>query len=382
MRRFGKKRRSIFTNRIFLLFLNMNLSSSFPILSNYTYLNTAYSGILSTELAKWRTTHDQQLIDGGSEFRLNQSRLIEPLRTNIADFFKAEASNVFLTPNFSFAFNTLLDGLPETERFLLLHEEYPSVAYPLTSRGFEYFTVTIDENLEDNILAAMEKHQPTAFAFSIVQYISGYRINPEFIQKLKQTYPDLLLIADGTQFCGTTDFSFENSGLDALMCSGYKWLLGGYGNGFALLSEQMKNHLYTNRKQAKLPSSPFLKGKQPLAFCFEPGHLDTLNFGSLNESLNFIRNYGISNIEQQTKTLCQQARVKLHHRGLLPDYLADEKNASTIMSLPLEETIANRLAEANILCSPRGTGTRISFHFYNTTDDLQKLLDVLDGKRI
>lgn len=360
----------------------MNLSSSFPILSNYTYLNTAYSGILSTELAKWRTTHDQQLMEGGSEFRLSQSYLIETLRTNIADFVNAGISNVFLTPNFSFGFNTLLDGLPASEHFLLLQNEYPSLAYPVTSRGFKHSYVAIDENLEDNVMEAIEKSRPTVFAFSIVQYISGYRMNPEFIKKLKQTYPDLLLIADGTQFCGTTAFSFEASGLDALCTSGYKWLLAGYGNGFILLSDQLKNRLYEDRKLAQLPSAPFVKGKKPLAFCFEPGHLDTLNFGSLNESLNMIRKVGISTIAQTTQTLCQQARTQLHHRGFIPDYLADQKNASTIMSLPLNQQQVDQLAEAKILCSPRGTGTRISFHFYNTEDDLQKLLDVLDGKKI
>ncbi|NTD97045.1 aminotransferase class V-fold PLP-dependent enzyme [Agrobacterium tumefaciens] len=360
----------------------MNLSPSFQILSNYTYLNTANSGILSTELAKWRTVHDQQFIASGSEFKLNNSPIIETLRTNIADFFKAAVSNVFLTQNFSLGFNILLDGLPKTKRFLLLNDEYPSVAYPVTSRGFTHWYVDIDENLEDNIMAAIEKNQPTVFAFSIVQYISGYRMNPEFIKKLKQTYPDLLLIADGTQFCGTTDFSFEDSGLDALCTSGYKWLLAGYGNGFILLSDQLTNRLYEDRKLAQLPSAPFLKGKKPLAFCFEPGHLDTLNFGSLNESLNMIRNVGISTIEQTTQALCQQARTQLHHRGLLPDYLTEQKYASTIMSLTLDQQMVDQLAEAKILCSPRGTGTRISFHFYNTEEDLRKLLAVLDGKKI
>jgi len=360
----------------------MNLSPSFPILSNYTYLNTAYAGILSTELASWRTKHDQQLIEGGSEFRLNNSLIIETLRSNLSDFFKAAVSNIFLTQNFSFGFNTLLDGLPKTERFLLLNDEYPSVAYPITSRGFKHSYVDIDENLEDNVLAAIEKNKPTVFAFSVVQYISGYRMNPEFIKKIKQTYPKLLLIADGTQFCGTTDFSFEDSGLDALCSSGYKWLLAGFGNGFIILSDQLKNHLYEDRKLAQLPSAPFVKGKKPLAFCFEPGHLDTLNFGSLNESLNMIRNIGISTIEQTTQALCQQARIQLHHRGLLPDYLADQKYSSTIMILPLPQQQVDQLAEAKILCSPRGTGTRISFHFYNTEEDLQKLIAVLDGKKI
>lgn len=360
----------------------MNLAASFPILEKYTYLNTANSGILSTELAQWRTDHDQLFVNGGSAFRMEQSPVIEALRTNIADFFKADQSNVFLTQNFSLGFNALLNGLPKTHRFLLLNNEYPSVDYQVISRGFEHFNVDIDEHLEDNIMAAIEKYHPTVFAFSVVQYISGYRINPEFIRKLKHTYPDLLLIGDGTQFCGTTDFNFKNSGLDALISSGYKWLLAGYGNGFILLSDQLSNQVYQLQKNSQLPTAPFLKGKTHLALCFEPGHLDTLNFGSLHESLNFIRKAGITEIEKKTQALCKLARTQLHDRGLLPDYLVDQQYSSTIMSMPLKQEVVDKLGAANILCSPRGAGTRISFHFYNTKDDLQKLLDVLDGKKI
>lgn len=360
----------------------MNLAASFPILSNYTYLNTANSGLLSTSLAKWRTEHDQLFVDGASAFRMEQSPIIETLRANVADFFKADLGNVFLTQNFSFGFNTLLDGLSKKHRFLLLDNEYPSIDYQIISRGFEYFKVEIDAHLEANILAAIEKYRPTAFAFSVVQYISGYSINPEFIIKLKQNYPDLLLIGDGTQFCGTTDFNFKNSGLDALIASSYKWLLSGYGTAFVLLSDQLYHELYQDRRDTELPNTPFLKGKKQLAFCFEPGHLDTLNFGSFNESLNFIKSIGISEIERKTQDLCKLARTKLNDRGLLPDYLVNQQYASTIMSMPLDQDMVTKLADARILCSPRGTGTRISFHFYNTEDDLQKLLDVLDGKKV
>ena len=376
------KKRHQFENRLFLLFLNMNLSASFPVLSKYTYLNTANSGLLSIEVAKWRTQHDQLFIDGASAFRMEQSPIIESLRANVADFFKADFANVFLTQNFSFGLNTLLDGLPKTHRFLLLNNEYPSIDYQIISRGFAHFKVDLDEHVEDNILVAIEKYQPTAFAFSVVQYISGYRINPEFIKKLKQNYPDLLLIGDGTQFCGTTDFDFKNSGLDALIASAYKWLLAGYGTAFVLLSDQLYHQLYQDRKDTPLPNTPFLKGKKQLAFCFEPGHLDTLNFGSFNESLHFIKSVGISEIERKTQELCKLARIKLNDRGLLPDYLTNQQYASTIMSMSLNQAMVDKLDDARILCSPRGTGTRISFHFYNTEDDLQKLLDVLDGKKI
>lgn len=354
----------------------MNLS--FPILKEYTYLNTANSGILSTNLAEWRTQHDEAFIAGGSIFRMENLPIITTLRNNITKLFGSKPENTYLIQNFSVGFNILLSGLDKSHRFLLLEEEYPSVSYPVISMGFDYHSITIDEKLEENIINAIEKFKPTILAFSMVQYISGLRMDDDFIQKLKTTYPDLLLVGDGTQFLGTTAFNFEKSGLDALIGSGYKWLLAGYGNGYAFLSDQMKDAIYTKNKLANLPTAPFLKGKDHLSMCFEPGHLDTLNFGTLNESLNYLGSFGFDWIEKTTQTLCNQARLELNSRGLIPDWTLDRKYQSTIMSMPLDQKTVDKLAAAKILCSPRGTGTRISFHYYNTEEDLNHLLKVLD----
>lgn len=356
----------------------MNFQDLFPVLNHSTYLNTAYSGILSKPLLEWRKKHDVEYLNEGSNFRVNQATIIEDLRKKLAEIYQAE--HIFLTPNFSFGFNTLLNGLDENHRFLLLKEDYPSLAYPVKTLGFEFTEVDIDVNLEENIIKAIEDFKPTAFAFSMVQYISGYKLSEDFIKKIKQTYPQILLLADGTQFCGTTPFNFKQSGLDAIISSGYKWLLSGFGNGFTLLSEQLIGQLYQDRVNKKLPTAPFLSGKSHLDMCFEPGHLDTLNFGSLYHSLNFLQSTGFEHIEKSNQFLCQKARLEFHNRGLLPVWMTERESQSTIISLPLEEKLVQKLAEANILCSARGAGTRFSFHFYNTEDDLQKLLDVLDGK--
>jgi len=354
----------------------MNLS--FPILDTCTYLNTANSGLLSNELATWRKAHDEAFIAGGSIFRMENAAIINDLRNNLSACFGAKADNTYLVPNFSVGFNTLLNGLDKSHRFLLLEEEYPSVSYPVISMGFEYQVIKIDANLENNLLEAIEKYKPTALAFSMVQYVSGFRMDNEWLQKLKKLYPQLLLIGDGTQFTGTTVFNFEQSGLDALLGSGYKWLLGGYGNGYAFLSDTLKDQLYQKNKLAALPTAPFLQGRDHLSLYFEPGHLDTLNFGTLNQSLIQLRAKGFDAIEKETQAIASKARLALNSRGLIPDWLMERKYQSAIISMPLTPNKVEQLQAAQIICSPRGAGTRISFYFYNTEDELNKLLSVLD----
>lgn len=356
----------------------MNFHEDFPILKNYTYLNTANSGMISNHLRNWRNQHDIDFMEGGSIFRANNLALMEQLRSTLSNTFSSDLNNTFLSSNFSAGFNALLNGLNNNHRFLLLEEDYPSVSYPITSRGFEFLEVPITKNLEEDILIAIEKFKPSVFAFSMVQYISGLRMQADFIKKIKAYYPDLLLIADGTQFTGTTVFNFKDSGLDALVGSGYKWLLGGYGNGYIFLSDKLRNLLYEYKKQSTLPKTPFLSGRDYLSLTLECGHFDSLNFGSLNQSIIYLNKLGLDFIERESQSIATIARKALNQKGLIADWMLERPEQSTIISIPLDKEIVQKLENAGVSCSARGTGTRISFHFYNTEDDINHLLEIID----
>ena len=46
-----------------------------------------------------------------------------------------------------------------------------------------------------------------------------------------------LLIIDGTQSVGALPFNIKKINPDALICAGYKWLMGPYGIGLAYYNE-------------------------------------------------------------------------------------------------------------------------------------------------
>ena len=354
----------------------MNFHSLFPVLEKYTYLNTAYSGLLSVNTAEWRANHDKEFVAGASEFRERSALLIDELRDNISDLFGSKGENTFLVPNFSFGFNILLNGLDTSHRFLLLKEDYPSIVNPVARMSFEHRDVAIDENMEANILNTIKTFKPTVFAFSMVQHISGFKMDDTFLLKIKSDNPDILLIADGTQFTGTTNFDFSTSGLDALIGSGYKWLLGGYGNGYVFLSDQMKDVLYKHINNTNSLTSG--ENENYVKPFFEPGHLDSLNFGTLNQSINYLRDLGLDFIEKTTWQLCNTARHSFYKKGLLPYWMYKRRQQSTIFNLPLAEDIIERIDAEGILGARRGKGLRFSFHFYNTENELHRLLKVLE----
>ncbi|TCD01170.1 aminotransferase class V-fold PLP-dependent enzyme [Pedobacter psychroterrae] len=356
----------------------MDFKEQFPVLKDYTYLNTASSGIIAESIQQWRRSHDDQFVMQGSKFRVQQADFLQDVRQTVSRFLHGNIENTFLTQNFSLAFNTFLDGLARSHRFLLIASDYPSVNYPVESRGFSCAYADLDEHLEQNILDKIITFRPTVLAISLVQYINGIKINLGFLKRLKAQNPDLLIVADGTQFCGTEDFNFEQSGLDVLISSGYKWMLAGYGNGFVLIKDTVYPYLYQERVGLALPKEPFLKDRKLLSLCFEPGHLDTLNFGTLKQSILLFEEVGLDFIQNRIETVGKIAKQAFAERGLLSKEVAQRADHSAIFNITADVELIKRIDAADILTLQRGAGLRVAFHFYNDEQDLEKLLKVID----
>jgi selenocysteine lyase/cysteine desulfurase len=354
------------------------ISKEFPILDQYVYANTAAYGILYDSLLDWRQEHDLDYLIGGSTFKIKSLKLISETRETVAKFFNCQKDNVALVPNFSLGLNMLLEGLDKKHKVLLLSDDYPSLNWPFETRGFDISYINISKNLEDDILAYIEKENITVLALSLVQWLNGIKIDLSFLKKLKEIHPKLIIIADGTQFCGTETFDFDNSAIDVLGASAYKWLLAGSGNGFMLFKETAKAH-FDLKTIGYNSANADLQQKNTFRFIkhLEPGHLDTLAFGSLKKSLVFLMDIGMDKISAMNKELSEFAMQQFSKMNLLEEAVVQRKVHSTIFNIKGNQKLFDQLTQNDIICSMRGDGIRFSFHFYNTTKNISKLIDVI-----
>jgi len=355
-----------------------DVRSQFPVLKNYIYANTASSGLPSVDLMEWRNQHDQAFLNGGSMMREKAHALITKTRETVARFFVASYENVALLQNFSIGINMLLEGLDKDEKVLFLENDYPSVSWPFERRNFLVSFAKMDEHLEENILQKIEQEKITVLAVSIVQWLNGIKIDLDFLNRLKNQFPDLLIIADGTQFCGTADFNFEESGIDVLGASCYKWLLSGYGNGFMLFKDSVKERARlktigfnaANADKSKKDNVRFAKR-------FEPGHLDTLNFGSLKFSLEFFEKLGKKDVQNKLEELSRYAKEQLVDLKLIQNEVVLRNGHSTIFNIKGSHSLYRVLNDKKVICSQRGDGIRLSFHLYNTKNDIDEIIKIL-----
>ncbi|WP_340065525.1 aminotransferase class V-fold PLP-dependent enzyme [Ascidiimonas aurantiaca] len=355
-----------------------DFTREFPLLTQYTYLNTASSGLLSESLMYWRQEHDMDFLIKGSLFRDAHHTFLKGVRKDLGIFFGCAPERIALLPNFSFGYNTLLKGLGTDKKILLLEDDYPSVSWPVATGGFSVCYASIDENLESTIEEKVIAEKPDVLALSLVQYINGIKVNLDFLKNLKKKFPELLIVADGTQYCGTEPFHFEDSGIDVLGASGYKWLLAGYGNGFMFFRKGVLPLLYSHTYAMRSANTGYSEEQAHLINHFEPGHQDTLSFGSLQFSLRFLDRLGKETIQDHVDTLSALVFEKLSQKGFLEAFVVNRKEKhSSIFNIKGDQALYNKLRSHNILTSMRGSGIRISFHMYNTEKDIKKLLKVL-----
>lgn len=354
-----------------------SIKENFPAANDFYYLNTPAIGLISKPVYDFKKNQIDKLYHSGSQMMESNLEIFPQVREKIAKIFGARPENVTLLPAFSFGLNAILEGLKPKQKVLLLDNDYPSINKAVEARDFKISYVKIDAHLEERIYDSFKKNPPDVFIFSQVQYLSGIKIDFSFIKKLKKEFPNTVLIGDGTQYLGTEDFDFENSGLDMLGSSGYKWLGAGLGNGFFIFKSDVKDYL--NPKFIGFGSTlgKYKDEGDTLIGKFEGSHLDPTNIGSLKIALEELEKLDFQKIKSRIQHLTHLAKTAFSEMNLLEDAVLQRKEHSSIFNLKADDQMFENLIRNNILCSQRGEGVRIGIHYYNQEEDIEKLTEVL-----
>lgn len=354
-----------------------NFAQYFPAISKGTYLDTPAIGLMPADVWEFKKSQDTEMWQEGSRYFLNNAGMSDEVREKIAAVYNGNPGYVALFPAFSYGLNAILEGLQPGIKVLLLRDDYPSINRAVEARDFKVSYAAIDENLEEHILAQFKKDTPDIFIFSIVQYLNGIKIDFSLLKSLKQDYPDTLFIGDGTQYLGTERFDFNRSGIDVLGASAYKWIGAGFGNGFFMFKPQAETRI--NPKYLGFGSvvGKYKESGETLIGKLEGNHLNLANIGSIKKGLEFQEKIGFEDIENKIKQLSATAKQKLAEAGLLEESVVHRTNHANIFNLKGDEALFQKLQLHHIFCSQRGQGIRIGLHYYNNSEDIDKLLTLV-----
>lgn len=187
---------------------------------------------------------------------------------------------------------------------------------------------------------------------------------------------------DVFQSVGTVPLALEAWGADFAVGGCLKWLCGGPGNAFLYVREDLHHVL-----------EPHLTGWQAATrpFAFEPGleRADSVwrfltgtpnvtAHHAARPGLEIVRRIGVGAIREKSKRLT--AAIVDRADGLGIDVASprdpDRRGGTVTLAPPEAEWIARRLLDEEILIDFRpGAGIRLSPHFYNTREEVDRAVE-------
>lgn len=328
-----------------------------------------------------------------------QGEVIRPkVKKEIAHLIGAEPDDIFFTRNTTEGNSLLARGFPlvNGDEVLICNEDFPSVYMPWTTlqqRGIRLTVVNGQRGIvsADSLIAAFSEHTKIV-CISMAQSSSGYVTDLMKLGKACHAC-GILLSVDAVQAAGRLPINVEAMNIDLLTASSFKGLMGIMGAGFCWCRREVMNKIIPDivcdniditgydRAQgfSTLPVPSFPSGASRM----ETGTTNNLGILMMGESIRMLNEIGIDKIAEQIRDVETYYRQCLDRSGLPIQLLGtnDPKNWSGSVSFLYDpkycQCLSEALKDAGIIATVRRY-FRIGIHFYNTKDDIDRLMKVLE----
>ncbi|MFB6309159.1 MAG: aminotransferase class V-fold PLP-dependent enzyme [Haloarculaceae archaeon] len=188
------------------------------------------------------------------------------------------------------------------------------------------------------------------------------------------------VLVDAVQSVGQHPVDVEAWGADFVAGAGHKWLLGIWGGGFLYASEAAMERLDSHRIGYRSIEDPTAEtySYHPGARRFEVGTTSPAPYVALATAIETIEAVGLETIQRWVQRLTDRLKAGLGDRLLSPE--GYESGLVTFTADDPKATV-ERLAEAGIVLRwlPDPYAVRASVHAFNTEEEIDRLLDALDG---
>jgi len=374
-----------------------NQKDLFDLDDSTTYLNGAY---MSPQLKEVTRVGVDQLIRKSRPNLISGDDFFEPreaLKKSFAALIEADDYNsVAIIASASYGIASVANNIEITsgDEIVVCEAQFPShiyswqnladknngkvitiVAPPLSDNRAESWNVRMLEaiNTKTKVVAIPQVHWADGTLFDLVA-----------IRK-RSTEVGAKLIIDGTQSVGAMPFSIKEIQPDALICAGYKWLMGPYGMGVAYYAESLWDgepieHNWLNRYKSEEFANlvNYQSEYQPGAERFSVG--ESSNFiltPMLTKSIEQTILWGPNKVQEYCGELVSNGIEVLRSKGCFVESEGGRGNHLFGVYLPENldtAVIKKRLQDNGVFVSYRGNAIRVSPHVYNEVSDFEKFV--------
>lgn len=366
--------------------------------------------ILSDSLSDYYNNYSANAHRGDYNISLKVDAMYENTRNLIKNFINAEnSSQIVFTNNTTDSLNKIIFGyfknyLSANDEVLLTKAEHASNVLPWFELSkdigikVKYIELDSDHKVTiDNVKNAITPNTKVISIAHITNVIGDIRPIKEIVDLAHKN--NIKVVIDGAQSVPHIKINVTDIDMDFLAFSAHK-MCGPTGVGILYIKEEllkdMKPIIFGGGMNATFSYDGTVEYKElpNLLEAGTPNIADVIAFGSI---INYLNKIGINNIENKEKELKEYALNRLKE---VKDIIIYNKNTdSGIITFNIKDIFSQDLAIylnkynicvragnhcAKILKDELGIKNtcRVSLYFYNTKEEIDKLVEVLNNPNI
>jgi selenocysteine lyase/cysteine desulfurase len=214
-----------------------------------------------------------------------------------------------------------------------------------------------------------------------VCFKNGFRSEVSAITRIAHDRGAFVML-DDYQDCGTRPVNVKAVDLDFYLAGTLKYLLGPPGLAFLYVRKGLISTLAPSVTGWFAQTNPFSYSPQhfelsPTARRFESGTPSIPNVYGAVPGFQLLQKIGMDEVAGHIRSLTQQLLRSASEMGIVAKTPADSAGPLVVLQSRDSPSLVQKLADCGIVCSNRYDGLRISFHVYNTTDDVDAVAEIL-----
>ena len=322
---------------------------------------------------------------------INEVRKLFAQLVNAPDY-----QQIAIVPSVSYGIATVAKNmeLSAKQKIIVLEEQFPSNFYTwqrlASESGAKLKTIKAPKKLKNRgkkwnqkILKSIDK-KTRVVALPHVHWADGTLFDLEKIgQKCRKV--GAYLIIDGTQSVGALPFDIQKIKPDALICGGYKWLMGPYAMGLAYFGERFANgtpieESWMNRKDSENFTNlvNYQSEYQPHSLRYNVGEASNfILLPMMRAALEMLLDLGVANIQEYCRKISQSGIQHLEKMGAaiekLPYRSSHLFGVRTGEAFDMEK-LQRQFQKRRVFVSIRGNAIRVSPNVYNEETDMEVLV--------
>lgn len=362
------------------------LRARFPVFQRKTYLNSCSQGALSDAVEAGMHEYLASWHEHGSPWELWVERY-EAARTQFAGFINATPDEVAIVPYASAGMNSVASALDfrERKKVVLGEFEFPTMGHVWLAQQKRGAEVTFVEAAGDRIPTAHYERAVDGNTLLVglthISFMNGFRSDVAGVVQIARQHGALLML-DDYQDCGTRPVDVRTLDVDFYVTGALKYMLGPPGIAYLYVRKSLALSLLPTITGWFAQADPFaFNVKQldpsPSARRFEAGSPPIPNVYAAMRGMELLQQIGLQNVAAQIAKLVSALLDGARRLGIRAKTPPDSVGPLVVLQCKDAAALVRKLGENGIVVSSRHDGLRISFHVYNTLDDVEIVLELL-----